>query len=209
MTIASKQYYYPNNMGRIILLALEDVIGQEFISTIFNGKDFPLEQDLLPSTNIDRLHNIKFLSQMMSCIESAFGERAGKGLALRSGQACFKYGLREYGSKLGVSDMAFRLLPLSTKLTKGAHLFAQALNHYSDQKVRIEEDTKNIYWRIERCPICWQRKSDQPTCHLAVGLLHEALYWVSGGKYFRVEETDCIAMGDSSCTIEISKQPLS
>lgn len=145
----------------------------------------------------------------MSCVESVYGPRAGKGLVLRSGQACFKYGLREFGSMLGVSEMAFRLLPLSTKLTKGANLFAQAFNHYSDQEVRVEEDVQKIYWHIERCPICWQRKSDQPTCHLAVGLLQEALYWVSGGKIFRIEETDCIAMGDSSCTIEIYKQPLS
>ncbi len=32
MTLMSKQYYYPNNMGRIILLALEDVIGQNYMS---------------------------------------------------------------------------------------------------------------------------------------------------------------------------------
>jgi predicted hydrocarbon binding protein len=44
---------------------------------------------------------------------------------------------------------------------------------------------------------------------LAVGLLQEALYWVSGGKYFHVEEKNCIASGDSTCTIVIEQAPMS
>ena len=44
---------------------------------------------------------------------------------------------------------------------------------------------------------------------MAVGLLQEGLYWVSGGKYFNVEETDCIAKGDLACTIMIDKVPMS
>ncbi|MBL6982887.1 MAG: 4-vinyl reductase [Anaerolineales bacterium] len=207
--MTNKQYYYPNNMGRIILLALEDIIGQKFINTLLNGENLSHVLDCIPPTNFDRQFSFEYLSQMMACIESAYGPRAGRGLALRSGQACFKYGLREFGPMIGVSDMAFRLLPLSTKLTKGANLFAGAFNQYSDQEVRVEEDGEHIYWHIDRCPICWQRQSDQPTCHLAVGILQESLYWVSGGKNFLIEETDCIAKGDSSCTIEINKQPLS
>jgi predicted hydrocarbon binding protein len=38
-----------------------------------------------------------------------------------------------------------------------------------------------------------------------VGLLQEALYWVSGGKFYDVEEQDCIAMGDAACVIIIDK----
>jgi predicted hydrocarbon binding protein len=38
-----------------------------------------------------------------------------------------------------------------------------------------------------------------------VGLLQEALYWVSGGKFYYVEEEDCIAMGDAACVIIIDK----
>jgi len=40
-------------------------------------------------------------------------------------------------------------------------------------------------------------------------LIQEALYWVSGGKYFQVEEKTCIACGDSACTIVIDQTPMS
>ena len=35
-----------------------------------------------------------------------------------------------------------------------------------------------------------------------------ALTWVSNGSGFKVEQTSCIAAGDTDCTIAIQKQPL-
>ena len=104
--------------------------------------------------------------------------------------------------------MAFRLLPLSTKLHTGANSFAGLFNKQTDQRVRVEETETTILWHIERCPLCWERTSDEPVCHLATGLLQEALYWVSGGKVFSVEEVACHARGDERCTILIQKTPL-
>lgn len=209
MTVTGKHYYYPNNMGRIILLALEDVLGRNGLNTILQLTKLSETINNLPPANFDRQFSFKKLSHIMAGIESYFGPRAGRGLALRSGRACFKYGLREYGPLLGVSDMAFRLLPLATKLSSGAEMFAMAFNKFSDQQVRIEDTPDKLYWHIERCPICYNRKSEDPACYLAVGILQEALYWISGGKNFIVEETACIAQGDELCTVEILKEPLS
>lgn len=189
--------------------AMEDVIGHSGLNTILNlaGSSDVIENP--PPVNFDRQFSFDRLSRIMACTESYFGPRAGRGLALISGRACFKYGLREYGPMSGVSDMAFRLLPLYTKLKKGSEIFAEVFNKFSDQEVRLEETDDKILWHIERCPICWQRKTEHPTCHLAVGILQEALYWMSGGKSFQIEETACIAQGDPVCTIEIHKLPLS
>ena len=109
---------------------------------------------------------------------------------------------------LGVAELTFRLLPLSIKLEKGAKAFAELFNHYSDQRVRLQETPDTLYWHIERCPVCWGVQSAGPCCHLAVGLLQESLMWLSGGKTFQVEETSCMACGDEVCTIAITKKPL-
>jgi predicted hydrocarbon binding protein len=124
------------------------------------------------------------------------------------GRAAFAYGLREYGSQLGLTEMAFRLLPLPTKMHVGAKAFADLFNRHTDQVVRLEETDTHLFWHIERCPLCWERHTHEPVCHLAVGLLQESLYWVSGGKIFNVEEILCIARGDPSCTISIEKAPI-
>lgn len=203
-------YYYPNKMGRMIFLAMEDVLGRNGLNAILNIAHLSEVIDHFPPNNLDLQFEFMKLSLLMIGIEDYYGPRGGRGLALRSGRACFKYGLREFGPLLGVSDMAFRLLPLATKLQKGAEIFAEMFNKFTDQKVRLEDGGGDkLLWHIERCPVCWQRSTDAPACHLAAGILQEALYWISGGKYFHIEETACIAQGDVACTFEIEKQPLS
>ena len=117
-------------------------------------------------------------------------------------------GLQDFGPSAGLTGLDFRLLPLHAKLTAGANSFAAIFNQYTDQRVRVDEDAKRLYWHIERCPICWERRSPDGCCHLATGLLHEALYWASNGRLFSVEEISCRACGDADCTIAIDKTPL-
>jgi predicted hydrocarbon binding protein len=109
---------------------------------------------------------------------------------------------------LGIADLAVRKLPLGIKLKIGLDVFAQTFNKFSDQKVRLGEDESSYLWVIERCPMCWGRSAVSPCCYLAVGLLEQALDWVSRGRRFRVEEVECIAKGDQTCTIAIDKQPI-
>jgi predicted hydrocarbon binding protein len=201
-------YHYPNKMGRIILLALEEILGRTGIHAVLNQMKMSYLINNYPPSNLDREFSFETLSNIQQGLESIYGPRAGQGLALRSGQACFKYGLREFGPMLGITDMAFRLLPLPTKISNGARIFADTFNKFTDQQVRIEENETQIHWHIERCPICWERTTNRPGCGLAVGLLQEALYWTSGGKYFVLKETACIAQGDETCTILIEKEPV-
>jgi predicted hydrocarbon binding protein len=204
-----KTLYYPNNMGRIVLLAITDILGDSGLNVILNFAGLSWMVGNLPPNTFDLQFEFGYISKIMKAIESYYGPHGGRGLALRTGRACFKYGLREFGPVLGVSDLAFRLLPLATKITVGAEKCAQVFNQYTDQRVRLEATDDKIYWHIDSCPVCWQRSSESPCCHLAVGVLQEGLYWLSGGKNFQLEEVACIAQGASSCTIEIIKQPMS
>ena len=202
-------FFYPRKMGKIILLGMEEVMGVNGVDALLRLA--PLDNFIQNSPQVNAEHAFSFetVSLLQNTLEQAYGPRGGRGLALRVGRACFKYGLKEYGSMLGLTEIAFRLLPLPTKLHSGAKTFADLFNKHTDQKVRVEEKDNKIFWHIERCPLCWERKAKEPICHLAVGLLQEALYWVSGGKIFNVEETACIAQSDAACTIVIDQTPLS
>jgi predicted hydrocarbon binding protein len=202
------QFFLPNRMGRIILLAMEEILGRGGINAVLNFADLATFINNYPPHNQDRQFSFASISHIQAGMESAYGPRAGRGLALRVGRACLKYGLREFGPELGLTDLAFRLLPLQAKLNTGIEAFASLFNDHTDQRVRIEMDEKHTIWHVERCPLCWERKTDAPCCHLEVGLLQEAVYWVSGGKYFEVEEKKCIACGDGACTIMIDKTPM-
>jgi len=201
-------YYYPNKMVRIVLLAMEEVMGRNGVNAVLNLAQLRHLVNSFPPNNFDRQVTFEELGAIMQSLDLMYGPRSGRGLALRAGRASFKYGLKEFGPVLGIADLAFRLLPLPMKLKVGADVFGETLNKFSDQVVRLSETEDQFIWQNVRCPLCWGRHSETPCCFLAVGILQEALYWVSGGKYFEVNETTCVACGDEVCTIVIEKKPL-
>ena len=73
----------------------------------------------------------------------------------------------------------------------------------------VEEFSDHYIYVIHRCPVCWGRKGEKPLCHAAVGLLQEGLRWVSGGHEFKVDELQCIAVGEPTCVFHINKEPVS
>ena len=145
-------YFYPNRMGRILLLAMEEILGHSGVNAILNLVNLPDYINNYPPYNQDFNFSFEHISLLQVGLENAYGPRAGRGLAVRVGRASFKYGLREFGPELGLTDLAFRLLPLPTKLRTGSEAFAALFNNYTDQRVRLERDEKVIYWHIERCP---------------------------------------------------------
>ena len=208
MNDLTAERYYPNLMGKIFLQALEEILGREGLIAVLKQSEL---SQLIPgnlASNLDREIPFTYISKIMSSLETIYGERGGQGLSIRSGRVCFKYGLREFGRQDSLADQNFRLLPLNTKIRQGAKILADIFNKYSDQRVQVGEDEQHFYWQMDDCPLCWGRDADHPICHLAVGTLQEALSWVSGGKFYTVEETSCMARGDPFCSLCIDKLPI-
>jgi hypothetical protein len=201
-------FYYPNRMGRIILESMEEVVGRNGLNAVLNLAGLGGMIGNYPASDPKLDFSFETVSRLMDKLEHAYGPRGGRGLAIRIGRVAFKYGMRSFGPQMGLTETTFRLLPLGTKIRMGGQALADVFNKETDQCVCIEERGGKLLWVIERCPLCWERHTSEAACHLAVGLLQESLYWVSGGKIFNVEETLCIAKGDPTCTIEIDQTPL-
>jgi predicted hydrocarbon binding protein len=201
-------FHYPNRMGRIVLLSMEEVMGRNGVNALLKlaSQSSLIEHYPVDDTKLE--FPFSTVGSLGETLEQLYGPHGGRGLSLRIGRACFNYGIRQYGTQLGLTQMAYKLLPLPAKLNAGAKAFAELFNTFTDQRVRVEDDGRKLLWHIDRCPLCWERKTHEPACHLAVGLLQEALYWLSGGKVFNVEEETCIAAGDTTCTIAIDQSPI-
>jgi len=195
-------------MGRILLLAMEEVLGRSGLNAVLRLASLDQLIGDYPPNTLDRAFPFEHLGEIHDALDRLYGNKSGRGLALRTGRVCFKYGMQEFSPNLGHGNLAFRLLPLNMKMLTGAKAVADLFNHYSDQRVHVSEAQDRIWWHVERCPLCWGRQADGVCCHLAVGMIQEALYWVSGGHNFTVEETQCRAHGDSLCTIQAARLPL-
>ena len=205
---ASSGLYYPNRMGRLYITALEEVMGTNGLNAILRLAGLNRFIGNHPPDDLERRFDFADFTALGIALEDMYGPRGGRGLALRGGRVCFSRGLRGFGALSGVGDLAFKVLPLATKLKIGLPALASIFTNFSDQFTVVEEHDDHYQYIMKRCPVCWDRQSAAPCCHVAVGVIQEGLRWVSGGLEFRVVETACHARGDEHCTCTIYKEPL-
>lgn len=202
-------YYYANKIALITLNSLEDVMGKNGLNAILNLAHLPHLIENKPPDNLAKEFNFADFSALNQALEIMYGARGGRGLALRVGRAAFADSLRTFGALAGAGDLAFKVLPLSTKMRIGIPAMAKIFSQISDQYSTVQEREHEFIYTIHRCPVCWGRSgSDKPVCFIATGLLQEGLKWLSGGNEFRVNESQCVAMGHSVCEFVIQKQPI-
>jgi predicted hydrocarbon binding protein len=207
-TDSGKQHdFHPNRVGRVITLAMEEILGNTEVIALLKLVDHPVSIKNNSPYDQDLEFPFVHFSRLLVGLEKAYGARAGHGLAQRIGRACFILGLHEFGPELGLNDLAFRLLPLQMKLKTGSETFAAYFTILTGNRVSLDMDERYILWKMEQCPMCRERQAGAPCCYWMVGLLQEALFWVSAGKYFEVEERECMACGDDLCTFRIGRIP--
>jgi len=186
-------------------MALKEILGIDEGNELINHAGLSEIASLSDNTREGSKFTFEHISLLQGALSDDYGSHSGRGLALRIGRASLKYILREFGPDLGLTHPAFRLLPLPSRLKAGTDAMVGLFNHLSDHPGSIELNKKKIIWHIKSCPLCRDRRSDDPCCTFAVGLLQETLNWGSGGKYYYVGEDKCMGCGDDECTIIVDR----
>ena len=199
--------YYPTKIVRIVLEAMEDVMGQNGLNAVLNMAGLPEYIGNYPPDNLEKEFDFADFTALQVALEEMYGPRGGRGLALRAGRAAFADALRGFGALAGVGDMAFKVLPLSAKLKIGVPAMASIFTQFSDQISNVHEEDDHYIYTLERCPMCWERTADRPVCYMGQGLLQEGARWISGGREFKIDMATCIAKGDDMGRYIIYKAP--
>ena len=200
--------YYPNKFARISILALEEVMGKNGLNAILNLANLSHLIDNYPSDNLEREFDFADFSAIQFALEELYGPRGGRGLALRTGRATFVDVLKNFGALAGVGDLAFKVLPLPSKLRMGLPAMAKIFSTASDQLSTVIEKEDHYVYTIHQCPVCWGRKTDKPACFIATGLLVASMKWLSGGNEFKITQVTAKSTGDPTCDFFIDKEPL-
>jgi predicted hydrocarbon binding protein len=200
--------YYNNTIVRFTLEAMEEVMGRNGLNAILNLAGLSHLIDNYPPDDMKKEFEFADFSALMGALEEMYGPRGGRGLQLRAGRVGFTRGVQKMAGMVGVSDLAFRVLPLNAKLKAGTPAMAMVFTKFSDQRTTVEDKGDYYAYTIHVCPVCWGRKADRPVCFAAKGVIEEGLHWVSSGLKFRVEEIECVAMGGETCTFAIYKEPI-
>ncbi|MBL8161687.1 MAG: 4-vinyl reductase [Anaerolineae bacterium] len=202
-------YFYPNKFARIFLDAMEEVMGKNGLNAVLHLATLDELIGNYPQDNLEKAFDFADFTALCVALEEMYGPRGGRGLALRVGRTLFADALRGFGALAGVGDLAFKVLPLSAKLKVGVPAMANIFSQFSDQVSNVyEEGDDRIIYTLERCPMCWGRKTDRAVCYVGQGLLQEGLRWVSGGREFKVDLSTCIGKGDDIGRYIIYKEPI-
>lgn len=201
-------YYYPNKWARIVFTSAEEVMGDRGVTALLNMANMKEYIDNYPPDNMKKEFPFEKVGQLQQAIWDMYGNRGARVFATRAGEQSFKDGLSQFKSVAAAAQIAMKVGTLEAKAKIGLEFFSKFFNAVSDQVVEISEDDKHWIWTITRCPVCWNRKSDEAVCHLAVGVLQAAFAWISDNKKFRILETDCKAKGDKNCVFKIEKVPV-
>lgn len=209
MDAVKSGYFYPNKLMLATFNALTDVMGKNGFNAILNYAHLRDMIDHYPPDNLEKGFDFADFAAIQAAIEDMYGEQGGHAFIRRAGRTAFVTSLCRYGAMAGVSDEAFRCLPLQTQLRIGLQAMRHIFSQISDQTITIEEDDSCYRYIVQQCPECWERSGAKKSmCCYGQGLLEEGLKWISGGREFRVSETRCRAMGDEVCEYSIEKQPV-
>jgi len=183
-------------------------MGQHGLSSLLQMAGMPNYINHLPADNLQREFDFALIAAMNLALEEMYGTRGGRGMALRIGRAAFAQGIKGFGAMKAIADPAYRVLPVEKRIEYGLRGLAAILSNFSDQQSWVEAEKHALLFASDVSPYAWGRLSEQPVCHMMVGIIQEALRWASNGYEFYVRETACHATGSDQCIFRINKRPI-
>lgn len=160
--------------------------------------------DAPPPDNLDREFPFDGIAALNAALDQMYGQRGGRGMALRAGRAWFAQGMKSFGALSGIGDPAFRRLPLDMRVKLALQAQAEVFTNFSDQASRLEVTPTTLNFIIENSPFALGHHAEKPVCHPLVGLLQECARSASNGRDYTVRETHCIATGEAACIIVLN-----
>lgn len=195
----------PNAALRVLLEAIEDVMGENGTKAVLNAGGLSEYIDNYPPKNLDMDANFSQYGAAQQAVEDFYGPRGARAMLLRIGRATFQFGLRDQPAILGLAGVALKALPEKTRMKLILERMAKAAVERVNQPTSLKEEDDAFYFVVDECPCRWRPAHDKPCCYVTVGVLMEAMTWITG-KLHRVEEVACISNGASNCVYRIAKE---
>ena len=86
-----------------MLLAMEEVMGRNGVNAVLNLARLQHLIEKYPPNDFAKEFSFDELGQLLQALDEMYGPRGGRGLARRAGQACFKFGVTDFGPMLGIA----------------------------------------------------------------------------------------------------------
>ncbi len=142
------------------------------------------------------------LVALLAVLDRRYGTHAGRGVAVRLGQALFRR-----LAQRGRTDLPWRLLPTSARITQGLTWIVREITPLLGFCAEVQSEGALQGWRIvgHWCPL--PPEASRPHYTLWQGFFQEALYWLTG-RVYPVFLEGAPAADPAGCTLRVPPRPL-
>lgn len=198
----------PNDALRLFFLAIEEVMGKEGMHAALRGAKLEKYIDNYPPKNLELGVSMSEYAAAEQAVEDFYGPRGARAMLIRVGRVLFNYGMKEQSAVLGLAGQALKLMPIptTTKIKLLMEQMAAAGNKIVNQPVRLEEEDDAFYLVYPVCMCEYRLRHSHPVCHITVGILSEAMRWLTD-KNFNIQEVECLNIGGRVCRFKVPKTP--
>jgi hypothetical protein len=199
--------FYPNNLSRILLLSLEDVIGQNGLKAILNLAGQSNLIGNFPPHNTESEFNFSSFSMIIGALDDLYGQKGSRVLALRAGDAVFQEMLKDMGEPMDIESDNYQAKPLSEKIQVGLSVVRNKFSKTKTASIPQTEDGQFLY-SVQYCPVCWGRTTTTPDCFLISGLIQASIRWATKGQEISITQKTAHSCGDPSCDFIVPNAPI-
>jgi predicted hydrocarbon binding protein len=193
-----------NKAFRVILLGLEEIVGENGLKSVLNYCGLTTYIDNIPPNDTEKGGpRISDVTKLDLAIEEIFGKQGARAILFQVGRMIAKWGLDANPDVAQTAQSAFTTMNehdrAKTILAYTAHTVAQQLN----TETWVEENGDGFFYKDKAASYCFDRKSDVPVCHPVDGFLAGLVAWAVGNNGWKAQETGCMAMGEPECTFRV------
>jgi predicted hydrocarbon binding protein len=196
-----------NKALRVILMGVIEIIGENGLKSVLNYSGLTKYIGNLPPNNSEKEDcRISEVTRMGEGIEEIFGKNGARAILFRVGRVQAVRGLEENPEIAKSAQTAMAGMSESDKAKVILTYTADTLSKQLNTKCWIEQDGDVFFYKDGAVTHCFNRKSDVPVCHTGAGFLAGLVDWAVGNNSWKVEETQCAAMGEPLCTYRIYRE---
>ena len=193
-----------NSQVRLTLLAIQNVLGEKNSREIYQSMNMNSYMASLPPDNLEQIFPAQDYAGLLETIETTYGSR-GPRILKRIGREYFHLTLREQPNWMSSARRVMNLWKPVQRIEFVLEAIVETQQKtYSHSEVWLEDKNGQLSYIEQNCLVCYQRLSSTPVCIFKIGFISEAIHWATDAD-IKVEETACIAAGDSYCRFSIEK----
>lgn len=198
--------YFPNNVARIFMLSLEDVLGVNGLNATLRQAGQEEYIGNYPPNDTDKEFDYSYFSSVAAALDEMYGSKGARLLAIRAGLVTFNQMLKDFGEPMDIHSSDFQAKSLTDKIAAGLMIITNIFSNTKEKPV-ILTDKGHFVYTVHYCPACWGRTTSEPSCYLISGILRASLHWVTSGMEFEVSQTKAHSCGDPTCDFAIPVTP--